>query len=76
MLDTSAITGESVLRSVKPGEEVVSGTINTNALIYVRVTKEYGESTVAKILDMVENAGSKNLRQKTLYQDSVDITLQ
>lgn len=59
MLDTSAITGESVLRSVKPGEEVVSGTINTNALIYVRVTKEYGESTVAKILDMVENAGSR-----------------
>ena len=59
MLDTSAITGESVLRSVKPGEEVVSGTINTNALIHVRVTKEYGESTVAKILDMVENAGSR-----------------
>ena len=59
MLDTSAITGESVLRTVKPGEEVVSGTINTNALIYVRVTKEYGESTVAKILDMVENAGSR-----------------
>lgn len=59
MLDTSAITGESVLRSVKPGEEVVSGTINTNALIYVGVTKEYGESTVAKILDMVENAGSR-----------------
>ena len=59
MLDTSAITGESVLRSVKPDEEVVSGTINTNALIYVRVTKEYGESTVAKILDMVENAGSR-----------------
>ena len=59
MLDTSAITGESVLRRVKPGEEVVSGTINTNALIYVRVTKEYGESTVAKILDMVENAGSR-----------------
>lgn len=59
MLDTSAITGESVLRSVKPGEEVISGTINTNALIYVRVTKEYGESTVAKILDMVENAGSR-----------------
>ena len=59
MLDTSAITGESVLRSVKPGEEVVSGTINTNVLIHVRVTKEYGESTVAKILDMVENAGSR-----------------
>lgn len=59
MLDTSAITGESVLRSVKPGEEVVSGTINTNALIHVRVTKEYGESTVAKILDMVENAVSR-----------------
>lgn len=59
MLDTSAITGESVLRSVKAGEEVISGTINTNALIYIKVTKEYGESTVAKILDMVENAGSR-----------------
>lgn len=59
MLDTSAITGESVLRNVKIGDEVVSGTISTNALIYIEVTKEYSESTVAKILDMVENAGSR-----------------
>ncbi|WP_300280369.1 heavy metal translocating P-type ATPase [Peptacetobacter sp.] len=59
MLDTSAITGESVLRDVKSGDEVVSGTINTNSLIYIKVTKEYSESTVAKILDMVENAGSR-----------------
>ena len=59
MLDTSAITGESVLRSIKSGEEVVSGTINTNSLIHIKTTKEYGESTVAKILDMVENAGSR-----------------
>lgn len=59
MLDTSAITGESVLRSIKSGEEVVSGTINTNSVIRIKITKEYSESTVAKILDMVENAGSR-----------------
>ena len=76
MLDTSAITGESVLRSVKPGEEVVSGTINTNALIYVRVTKEYGESTVAKILDMVENAGSRKSQTENFISNSVDTILQ
>lgn len=59
MVDSSAITGESVLRSVKPGDEILSGFINTGGVLSVEVTKEFGESTVAKILDLVQNAGSK-----------------
>ena len=56
--DTSAITGESVLRSARAGEEVLSGVINKEALIEVEVTKLYQDSTVARILDMVENASA------------------
>lgn len=59
MLDTSALTGESVFREVSVGEDILSGFINKNALLTVRVTKEFGESTVSKILDLVENASSK-----------------
>lgn len=59
MLDTSALTGESVLREVSVGDEVLSGVINKNALLTIKVTKEFGESTVSKILDLVENASSK-----------------
>ncbi|MGL4912705.1 MAG: heavy metal translocating P-type ATPase [Romboutsia sp.] len=59
MLDTSALTGESVLREVTIGEEVLSGVINKNALLTIKVTKEFGESTVSKILELVENASSK-----------------
>lgn len=58
MLDTSAITGESVLRSAREGDEVLSGVINKEALIEVEVTKLYQDSTVARILDMVENASA------------------
>ncbi len=58
MLNTSALTGESVPRSVKVGDEVISGCINLNGLIKVQTTKEFGESTVNKILDLVENASS------------------
>lgn len=58
-LDTSALTGESVPRLVHVGEEVLAGCINTNTLIKVRVTSEYGDSTVARILELVENASSK-----------------
>ena len=57
-LDTSAITGESVLRSAREGDEVLSGVINKEALIEVEVTKLYRDSTVARILDMVENASA------------------
>lgn len=59
MLDTSALTGESVPRDVEPGSEVLSGSINKNGLLTIRVTKVYGESTVSKILDLVQNAAGK-----------------
>ncbi|HWS30139.1 MAG TPA: heavy metal translocating P-type ATPase [Clostridia bacterium] len=59
MVDTSALTGESVPREVAPGDVLLSGCINLNGRITARVTKEFGESTVSKILDLVENAGSK-----------------
>ena len=59
MVDTSAITGESVLREIEKGDEILSGFINKNSLLTIKVTKEYCESTVSKILDLVENASSK-----------------
>ena len=59
MVDTSALTGESVPREIAPGDNLLSGCININGLITARVTKEFGESTVSKILDLVENASSK-----------------
>lgn len=59
MVDTSALTGESVPREVEIGNEILSGCININGVITAEVTKEYGESTVSKILDLVENASSK-----------------
>lgn len=61
-LDTSALTGESRPREIKIGDEAISGCINTNGLLKIRVTKEYGQSTVSKILDLVENASSKKTK--------------
>lgn len=58
-LDTSALTGESLPRDVGPGSEVLSGMVNRSGLITVEVTKEFGESAVSKILDLVQNAGSR-----------------
>ncbi len=58
-LDTRALTGESVPREVLPGDNVLSGTINTSGLIEVEVTKSFSEATVSKILELVQNAGSK-----------------
>lgn len=58
-LDTSALTGESVPREIKAGDEILSGEINNSGVLKVRVTKEYGESTVARILELVENASNK-----------------
>ncbi|WP_294731250.1 heavy metal translocating P-type ATPase [uncultured Faecalibaculum sp.] len=55
-LDTSALTGESVPRHVHPGSEVISGCINQTGVLYVRTTRPYGQSTVAKVLELVENA--------------------
>lgn len=58
-LDTSALTGESMPRDVEPGMEVISGCINQTGILTIQTTKMYGESTVAKILDLVENASDK-----------------
>ena len=58
-LNTSALTGESLPREVEAGDEVISGCININGLLKIRTTKEFGESTVSKILDLVENASSR-----------------
>ena len=63
-LNTSALTGESVPRDVHTGDEIISGCINMTGLLKVRVTKEYGESTVSKILELVENASSNKSRSE------------
>ena len=81
MVDTSALTGESVLRTVKKGDELLSGFINKNALLTVQVTKDFSESTVSKILDMVENASSKKSKTENFisvfsrYYTPVVVTL-
>jgi len=62
MLDTSALTGESVPREALAGSEVLSGSVNINGLLTIEVTKEFGESTVSRILDLVQNAGSRKAR--------------
>ncbi len=58
-LDTSALTGESVTRKAEPGDDIISGCINLEGVLKIETTREFGESTVSKILDMVENASSK-----------------
>ncbi len=63
-LDTVALTGESVPRSVRAGDDVLSGCINMTGLLRIRTTKEFGESTVSKILDLVENASSRKSRSE------------
>ena len=63
-LETAALTGESLPRAVGEGEEVISGCINMNGLLKVEITKPYGESTVSKILDLVENASSAKAKSE------------
>ena len=63
-LNTSALTGESVPRDVKQGDEIISGCINMTGVLKVRTTKEFGESTVSKILDLVENASSRKSKSE------------
>ena len=62
MVDTSALTGESVPRRVRTGDEIISGCVNGSGLLRVEVTKEFDDSTVAKILELVENASSKKAK--------------
>ena len=64
LLDTSALTGESVPREVNPGNVALSGCVNVNGVLTIEVTKEFGESTVSKILDLVENASSKKSKSE------------
>ena len=66
-LNTAALTGESLPRDVEPGDDVISGCINQSGLLKVRVTKVFGESTVARILDLVENSSSPKGKGRKLY---------
>lgn len=63
-LDTSALTGESLPRDVAPGSEVISGSVNLSGVLKIKTTAEFGESTVSKILDLVENASSRKSRSE------------
>ena len=63
-LNTSALTGESLPREIHPGEEIISGSINMTGLLKIKTTKEFGESTVSKILDLVENASSRKSKSE------------
>ena len=63
-LDTAALTGESLPRAVSPGEDVISGCVNGRGLLRIRVTKPFEDSTVSKILELVENAGEKKARSE------------
>ena len=64
-LDTAALTGESLPRGVHPGEAIISGSVNMTATLRVRTTKEFGESTVSKILDLVENSSANKARSES-----------
>ena len=63
-LNTSALTGESLPRSAKPGDEIISGCINMTGVLKIRTTKEFGESTVSKILELVENSSSRKSKSE------------
>ena len=63
-VDTSALTGESVPRDVQPGQDIISGCINQTGVLNIKVTKEFGQSTVAKILELVENASDKKSKSE------------
>ena len=75
-LNTSALTGESVPRDAKCGDEIISGCINMSGVLKIKTTKEFGESTVSKILDLVEKFKLKEIKiRKTSYQNLPSITL-
>ena len=63
-LNTSALTGESLPRDAKEGDEIISGCINMTGVLKIRTTREFGESTVSKILDLVENSSSRKSRSE------------
>ena len=73
-MDTAALTGESLPREAQPGDDVISGCVNLSGLLRVRVTKAFEESTVAKILDLVENSSSKKAKAETSSPSSPGTT--
>ena len=68
-LNTSALTGESLPRDIKQGDEIISGCINMTGVLKIKTTKEFSESTVSKILELVENSSSRKSKSKTLFQN-------
>ena len=66
-LNTSALTGESVPREAKAGDEIISGCINLTGVLKIRTTKEFGESTVSKVLELVEESTSGKIKIRELY---------
>ena len=66
LAETAALTGESMPRDAKTGDEVISGCINMTGVLKIKTSKEFGESTVSKILDLVENASSRKSKSRTL----------
>ena len=72
-VDTSALTGESIPRDVEAGDPLLSGCINISGLVTARVSKEYGESTVSKILDLVENAGNKKSKSENFITKFAEV---
>ena len=73
-LDTAALTGESVPRPAKTGDDIISGCINMTGLIHVRTTKPFGESTVARVLELVENASEKKARTENFITRFAPVT--
>lgn len=69
-LNTAALTGESLPREVREGDEIISGCVNMTGLLKIRTTREFGESTVSKILDLVENASSRKSRSEDFISGS------
>lgn len=75
LVDTAALTGESVPRSAKAGDEIISGCVNGSGTLKVKVTKEFDDSTVAKILELVENASSKKAKVENFITKFANIIL-
>lgn len=73
MIDTKSLTGESVPKSKKTGDEILSGCINLEGMLKIKVTKEFGDSTVSKILDLVENASSKKAKAENFITKFAEI---
>ena len=74
-LNTAALTGESLPRDVSAGDEIVSGSINLTGVIRIQTTKDFGESTVSKILDLVENASSRKSKSEDFISQNLPVSI-